>query len=60
MDMDEQRDSVKSIGSVVVVGSGNVAEAFALAVADCWGVELRQVVARNAERAAQIAAMAGC
>ena len=42
------------------MGSGNVAEAVALAVADCWGVELCQVVARNEERAAEIAAMAGC
>lgn len=49
-----------SIGSVVVVGSGNVAEAVAWAVADCWGVELRQIVARNALRAAEIAAMVGC
>lgn len=51
---------VDSINSVVIVGSGNVAEAFALAVADCWGVELCQIVARNKERAAEIAAMAGC
>lgn len=46
--------------SVVVVGSGNVAEAFAVAVAECWGLELRQIVARNAERAAEIAEMARC
>lgn len=52
--------SVDSINRVVVVGSGNVAEAFALAIADCWGVELCQIVARNAERAAEIATMAGC
>ncbi len=58
--MSAERDNIKSIGSVVVVGSGNVAEAFALAVADCWGVELRQVVARNAERAMAIATAAGC
>lgn len=50
----------ENISRVVVVGSGNVAEAVALAVADCWGVELCQVVARNEERAAEIAAMAGC
>lgn len=54
------KEEYKSIGSVVVVGSGNVAEAVAWAVADCWGVELRQIVARNAERAAEIAAMVGC
>ena len=41
--------------SVVVVGSGNVAEAVAVAVADTWALELKQVVARNAERAAAIA-----
>ena len=41
--------------SVVVVGSGNVAEAVARAVADTWALELKQVVARNAERAAAIA-----
>lgn len=43
--------------SVVVVGSGNVAESIAVAVADAWALELRQVVARNAERAAAIADM---
>lgn len=41
--------------SVVVVGSGNVAEAVARAVADTWALELKQVVARNARRAAEIA-----
>lgn len=54
--MSEKNDVI----SVVVVGSGNVAEAFAVAVANCWGVELRQIVARNAERAAAIASMAAC
>lgn len=43
--------------SVVVIGSGNVAEAVALGVAESWALELRQIVARNAERAAQIAAL---
>lgn len=43
--------------SVVVVGSGNVAEAIAVAVADAWALELRQVVARNAKRAETIAEM---
>ena len=41
--------------SVVVVGSGNVAEAVAVAVADTWALELKQVVARNAQRASAIA-----
>lgn len=44
--------------SVVVVGSGNVAEAVALGVAESWSLELLQVVARNEERAAEIAALA--
>lgn len=52
--MTERNDVVR----VVVVGSGNVAEAIALAVSRSWGVELCQVVARNAERAAAIAQMA--
>ncbi|MBO5893990.1 MAG: DUF2520 domain-containing protein [Alistipes sp.] len=42
---------------VVVVGSGNVAEAVAIAVADTWALELKQVVARNTQRAAAIAEM---
>ena len=41
--------------SVVVVGSGNVAEAVAMAVADTWALELKQVVARNGQRASAIA-----
>lgn len=41
--------------SVVILGSGNVAEAMAQAVADAWALELRQVVARNASRAKHIA-----
>ena len=47
------------IHSVVVVGSGNVAESVAIAVGECPALELRQVVARNAERAAQVAHLAG-
>ena len=43
--------------SVVVVGSGNVAEAVARGVAESWALELKQVVARNAERAAAIASL---
>ena len=44
----------------MVVGSGNVAEHVALAVAECPSLELRQVVARNAARAEQVAALASC
>ena len=47
------------IHSIVVVGSGNVAESVAIAVGECPSLELRQVVARNAERAAQVAHLAG-
>lgn len=49
----------REIHSVVVVGSGNVAESIAIAVGECPVLELRQVVARNAERAAQVAQLAG-
>lgn len=44
---------------VVVVGSGNVAEAVAIAVGECPELDLRQVVARNAERVAEVARLAG-
>ena len=50
---------LKDISSVTVVGSGNVAEALAVAVAGTEGLELRGIAARNAARAARIAAMAG-
>ena len=40
---------------VVVIGSGNVAEAFARILAQTPNVELRQVMARNAERCEQVA-----
>ena len=46
--------------SVVVVGSGNVAESIAVAVADSFALELKQVVARNAARAEAVAQVAGC
>ena len=46
--------------SVVVVGSGNVAESIAVAVADSFALELKQVVARNAARAEAVAQAAGC
>lgn len=52
--------STNDLISIVIVGSGNVAEAYAVAVAECWGLELRQIVARNGERAAKIAEMARC
>lgn len=48
------------IRSVSIVGSGNVAEALAMAVASAWGVELLQIVARNSVRGEEIARLAGC
>ena len=45
---------------VVIAGSGNVAEALALAAAEREGIELAQIAARNASRAAEIADAAGC
>lgn len=50
----------KRIENIVVVGSGNVAEAIAIAVGECSTLRLCQVVARNRERAEQVAAKAGC
>jgi shikimate 5-dehydrogenase len=44
------------IHSAVVIGSGNVAESVAVAIAGCEALELRQVVARNAARAEAVAA----
>ena len=49
-----------TIKNIVVVGSGNVAEAIALAVHDCPTLTLRQIVARNNERAKHIASLAEC
>ena len=43
----------------VIIGSGNVAEAFARALPGC-GVEVVQVYARNRERGVMVAAIAGC
>lgn len=40
---------------VVIIGSGNVAEAFAHAVAECNALSLKQIFARNIERARSIA-----
>lgn len=45
---------------IVIVGSGNVAEAIALAIHDCPTLTLRQIVARNSERAQHIATLAEC
>ena len=50
----------KQIQSVIVVGSGNVAESVAVAVSECPQLELRQVVARNTKRAGEVAALASC
>ena len=47
------------MNDVVVIGSGNVAESLARALAES-GVHLVQLWARNGARAAEIAAMAGC
>lgn len=48
------------IRRITVIGSGNVAEALALNIAGAWGVELVEVVARNAKRGEAIAMAAGC
>ena len=45
---------------VVIIGSGNVAEAFARTLADTPNVLLRQVMARNRERCEQVAAIGRC
>lgn len=52
--------SNNKVQDIVVVGSGNVAEAIALACSECPSLSLRQIVARNTERAKQIAQMAEC
>ena len=49
-----------TIKNIVIAGSGNVAEAIALAVHDCPTLSLRQIVARNSERAQHIASLAEC
>lgn len=43
---------------IVIIGSGNLAEQLALAVAEADGVELVQLYARNAERGQAVAALA--
>ncbi len=45
--------------SVVIIGSGNVAEAFARVLPE-RGFEVRQIFARNAMRGAEVARLAGC
>lgn len=45
---------------VVVVGSGNVAEALARTLANVAGVDLVQLFARNRERGMEVAAIGGC
>ncbi len=45
---------------VVVIGSGNVAEAFARTLAETPNVELLQVMARNAKRCEQVASIGCC
>ena len=48
-----------AISSVVIIGSGNVAEGFARALHQ-RGVELRQIFARNVERGCAVARIAEC
>lgn len=48
------------IRSVVLIGSGNVAESLAQALAACDGVELLQLYARNRARGAALSALTGC
>ena len=43
---------------IVVIGSGNVAESLAQAVADAEGLHLVQVFARNEERGRKVAELA--
>ena len=45
--------------SVVIVGSGNVAEAFARTLASCKGISLRQIFSRNSVRGRAVAEIAG-
>ena len=51
--------SAYPIHSISVVGSGNVAEAIALAVAESEELHLKQIVARNPERGRVLAEMTG-
>ncbi|MBO7281965.1 MAG: YihY family inner membrane protein, partial [Alistipes sp.] len=45
---------------VVIIGSGNVAEAFARTLADTPNIFLRQIMARNRERCERVAAIGRC
>lgn len=45
---------------VVIIGSGNVAEALARTLRSVAGVELVQIFARNRERAMEVASIGGC
>ena len=49
----------KPIKTISVLGSGNVAEAIALAVAECKELQLKQIVARNPVRGRALAEMTG-
>ncbi len=49
-----------ALNNVAVIGSGNVAEALAQAVAECGGLRLVQLWARNEARAREIAGAVGC
>ena len=49
-----------NLQNIIVVGSGNVAEAIALACKECPTLNLRQVVARNRQRTEQIAEIVKC
>lgn len=52
-------ETENTLRDVVIVGSGNLAEALARAVAATGELRLRQIFARNAERGAAVAALAG-
>jgi predicted dehydrogenase len=45
---------------VVVIGSGNVAESLAQAIAETEGLELVQIFARNEVRGRRVAELAKC
>ena len=45
---------------VVIIGSGNLAEALARALAAARGLQLVQIHARNEERGREVAHVAGC
>lgn len=49
-----------SMNRVVIIGSGNLAEALARALAAARGLQLVQIHARNEERGREVAHIAGC